>query len=211
MGGLGRLSRRGLVDEEQIVEDAEDAYARIEQLKNDMQERLGVSEPPRPKNHPVPLDDMDIQSMGNRELGAYHAQFVAYVVFIGDRLAEIEVMERTAHAHLKKVKAKISMELRAEGHSEAKVKDLALLHPIYEEAFLEHEKLYNMKKIVSSYHSGYKEVAKALSRNVTIRELEFEQQKRDSNVQHSKGRKPDLGDSRPSGRGKSFGRRRARK
>lgn len=209
MSGIGRLARRGIVDEDQLVENAEDAYARIEQLKREMKDHLGVSEPPRPSEHPTPLSEMDVQSMGNRELGAYHAQFVAYVVFIGDRLAEIEVMERTAGAHLKKVKAEISMELRAEGHSEAKVKDMVILHPIYEEAFLEHEKLYNMKKIVGSYHEGYKEVAKALSRNVTIRELEFEQQKRESNVQNSKGRrKPNLGEGRPSGRGKGFGRRR---
>lgn len=188
MSGIGRLARRGLVDEEQLEEEVEDAYERVERLKRDMRDRLGVSEPPRPKEHPTPLSEADIERMGNRELGAYYTQFVAYVVFIGDRLAEIEIMERTAGAHAKKVKATISMELRAEGNSEATVKDLVLLHPIFEEAYLEHEKLYNMKKILASYHAGYKEVAKALSRNVSIRELEFEQTKRENNVQHSKGR-----------------------
>jgi desulfoferrodoxin (superoxide reductase-like protein) len=193
------LREAAVVDDEQLEMRAESVYDMLDTIKSQMQDQLGVDDMPAPKDLPKPLAEVDVASIGNRELGAIYTQYVAYSVFLNSRLAEMISLEKAARGNLKKATAEIKNQLRADGVKAADIAARVETHPVYEEYYIEWLKLFMMKEILEARYKAYRDMAAALSRNVTLRELEFEQQRRDSNVQSSKG------SSRPR---RSFGGRR---
>jgi hypothetical protein len=181
------LRDAGVVDGEKLENRAKSVYDMLETIKSQLHSQLGVQEMPAPQEHPAPLAELDVATIGNRELGAIYSQYVAYSVFLNSRLSEIVSLEKAAKGNLKKAVAEIKNKLRVEGVKAAEITARVETHPLYEEYYVEALKLFMMKEIVEAQHKAYRDMAAALSRNVTLRELEFEQQRREDNVQQSKG------------------------
>jgi len=196
------LSKAGVVDDGALQAGAQSAYDMLDEVKHKMLKDLGVKEMPAPKVEPEPIANVDVVTIDNRELGALHTQYVAYSVYLSSRLAEVISLERAARGNLKRVAATIKNELRAEGVKETHISAQLEIHPVYTEYYIEHLKLFMMKEIVESLYKAYRDMAAALSRNVTLRELEFQQQQREDNVGKSKG------SSKPRRGGKPFSGRR---
>ena len=182
------LSDVSIIEGGELEERAGSVYDMLDVIKESMHDQLGVTDMPAPKVAPTPLTEVDVATIDNRELGALYTAYVAYSVFLNTRLSEILSLERAARGNLKKVVARLKNQLRADGVKETHVAAQVETHGLYEEYYVEHLKLYMMKEIVEAQHKAYRDMAAALSRNVSLRELEFEQQRRDNNIQKSKGK-----------------------
>ena len=176
------LSTVGLVDGSDVEKRAQSVYQLLEEVESQLRDDLGVSEMPDPKSQPTPLAELDVAVITNRELGGLHAQYVSYSVFLAGRLAKINGLERAARGNLKRVTAEIKNELRADGVKEAELSARVEVHPLYEQFYMEAMKLFMTKEIGEAYVKAYKEMASALSRNIALRELEFEQQRREDSI-----------------------------
>lgn len=176
------LRRAGIVDEEEHQEGMQDAYTQIAEIKYGLEQRFGVSEPPRPKQEPVPLSEVDVSALSNLQLESLYLQYVSYSVFLNTKVAEIECLERAAGAELKKTRGRIENALRAGGIKEIALKAAVETHPAYLEAAMEYNKLYFTKKLSVPYYEVYSKQASGLSRAVELRKLEFAQQQRSSNL-----------------------------
>jgi hypothetical protein len=197
------LSQAGIVDDAKLQKRAKSIYGLLDDLKCRLQEDLGVEEMPSPSSQPPALAELNVEQLGNRELGGLYTQYVAHAVFLNGRLAEINALERAAKGNLKRTIAEIKNELRSKGVKEAEVVARVEVHPVYEEFAIEALKLFMMKELVEAYQKAYKDMAAALSRNITLRELEFEQIRREDNIQKSRAASTP---QRVAGRGKRFGR-----
>ena len=111
-----------------------------------------------------------------------YIQYVGFAVHINTRVAEIECLEKSASAELKKTKGRIENALRAGGSKVSEIKSELEVHPVYVDAVVEYNKLYFMRQLVRSYYEVYNKQASAISRVIELRKLEFEQLRREDNL-----------------------------
>lgn len=171
----------GIIDEQNI----DDAKSKIDAMLRNVTAELnarGIPEPPRPKNHPEPLADLDITAMTNVQVSSLYTQYVAYAAYIGDELAKIEGLEESAKKLLKDTLAELKDAQFARGVKGAEATAAAMRDPLYRELDTEHAKLFFMKAIMKRRYKGYITQAAALSRTIELRKLDFEQTRRDSNL-----------------------------
>ncbi|OHD24329.1 MAG: hypothetical protein A2Y38_09170 [Spirochaetes bacterium GWB1_59_5] len=143
---------------------------------------LGLPEYPRPRSTPRPLDDAGVAGLSNPDLGQLYVEYVAYAQYVNGQLAELEAGYRIAVANLKQLDAKLKSQLFAAGTAKAEIPALVKDNPVYLEFELEVLKLYAMKSIVDAHYRAYDKQAAGLSRVITLREMEFQQELRGAGI-----------------------------
>lgn len=168
-------------------EKYQSAFEIIEQVREQMREELGLEEYPRPEAQPRPLADIpNIEGLPNAELGALYAHYVAYAQFVGAKLAETEAAYKIATNVLKQVVAEIQSKLFSQEVPKAEVPVRVREDGLYKKFDNELVKLYATKTILAAHHRAYDKQAAALSRIISLRELEFQQTFRENSIGGSK-------------------------
>ncbi len=182
LGRMGAISEKGISAAQARITNM------LDEAKNELARR-GIMDMPRPKNHPEPLADMNVNDLTNSQVAGLYTQYVAYASYIGDELAEIECLEEAAKRILRETLGKLKDAHFAKGTMKgAEVTAAAISDPFYQELDFEHLRLLFMKNIMKRRYRHYTSQASALSRTVELRKLDFESQRRDSNI--GRGRPP---------------------
>jgi len=179
-GGLS-LGRTAVIDEGKVRHAKEKIDSLLRDVETDLARR-GIPEPPRPKNHPAELADMDTALLTNADLGSLYTQYVAYASYIGDELAKIEGMEESAKRLLRDTFAELKDAAFARNMKGPEATSAAVSDELYRALSMEHLRLYFMKAIMKRRYRGYVSKAAALSRTIELRKLDFEQVRRDGNI-----------------------------
>lgn len=145
-------------------------------------DQLGLPAYPKPSTTPHPLTDVDIESLTNHQLGALYTQYTAFAQFVNGQLAQTEAGYKIAQSRLKMLDAKIRAELYAAKVPKAEVPAKVKENGAFETAEFELVKLFAMKTILEAHYRAYDKQAAALSRIITLRELEFEKEMRDNGI-----------------------------
>lgn len=175
------FSRVGFINPRAVTE----SKRKIEEILLCVEEELtmrGIPESPRPKGVPESLADSDITRMSNNQLANLYTQYVAYGAYLGNELAKIEGLEEGARKLLKDTLAELKDACFSKGLKGPEATAAAMRDEVYKEMDFEHMKLYFMKTILKRRARGYSSQAAALSRNIELRKLEFEQSRRDTNI-----------------------------
>lgn len=196
LGRIGTISEKGVSSAQEMIQGM------LTEAKDEMKAR-GILDAPRPKNHPEPLADLDINSLTNQEVASLYTKYVGYSSYIGDELAEVECLEHAAKKLLRETLGELKDAQFVKGVKGAEATTAAMKNPLYKELELEHTRLYFMTTIMKRKYSHYVQQAKALSRTVELRKLDFENHRRDSNIGRGKtpsptgfGSKPGMGPSK---------------
>lgn len=147
---------------------------------------MGIHDAPRPDEAPPTLGDLDLEAIDNRGLGALYLKYVAYAAFLSPKIAATTAAYKVSAANMKRVAANISTELVAREVPKAEIRALIQEHPLYVEQELDHLKLYATMVILESHYKSYGQMAKALSRIVELRKLEFEETLRSAGINNHK-------------------------
>lgn len=161
---------------------------------------MGLPEYPKPEGTAPPLGNLDSAALSNRELERYYTSYVAYAAYIGPKVAEAEAAYRISGSNLKQIAANLETQMYASKVPKAEVKAKVLNNPVWIEQELEHLKLFATKTILESHMSSYSNQAKALSRCIELRKMEFESENRANGIGAYKG------PARQQGRPGSFAR-----
>lgn len=153
-----------------------------------LSESMGIQPYPQPSRVPQDLSEIDdLDGFSNDQLGLLHAKYTAYAAFINCKLASIIGAYKVSDVNLKQITARLSTQLYAkEGLAKSEVPARVKSHPTYIEFEMEHTKLYMMKQLVEARYASYDKQAKAISRIISVREMEFQQQVRDDIIQKKK-------------------------
>lgn len=173
------------------------AFEIIDETKAKMAE-LGLEEYPQPSSRPTPLAEISaIDSLTNAELGALYVQYVAYSQFVSARLAEMVATYKIAHNNIKHVTAELTASLYAKEVPKSEVPTRVKESVAYQEADAELVKLFAMKTLLEAHYKAYEKQASALSRLISLRELEFQQTLRQEGIRKpTKNRFASAGDLR---------------
>jgi len=203
---VARLKTKGagVINEAQTNANTEALYGLTESIQEKLVHEFGIEEYPRPSGAPEPLSEVDVGAMANIALGNLYSQYVAYSVYLNNKLTDIRCLSKTAKIVLKNVSADIKLQLLSEGVPKDQVSAQVRAHPKFNELEIESLKFEIMSEKVETYAKGYRDQAAALSRNIELRKLEFEQQLREGHVQKTKGMATATGDaSRRRGLGRT--------
>lgn len=189
------LRKRPVVSQHEINRGkaAFDILEEVQQRVRDM----GIPEYPQPKNTPTPLGNLEVGKLSNRDIETYYTQYVAYAQYLAPKLAEVESAYKISESNMKHVVATLKVELVKDQVPKAEHDALVKENEIYLQQEIEHLKLFATKEILSAYHSGYVNQAKAMSRVVELRKLEQEQEARGNNMKKAPARSAPQGFLRP--------------
>jgi hypothetical protein len=162
------------------------AFEIIESVRQQMQDELGLEEYPKPDSQPRPLADIpNIEALQNAELGGLYAHYVAYAQFVGAKLAETEAAYKIATNVLKQIVAEVQSKLFSQEVPKSEIPARVRDNPVYKRFDSELVKLYATKTILAAHHRAYDKQAAALSRIISLRELEFQQTIREGGIKNS--------------------------
>lgn len=187
---MPRLNLRGVAALEPGTEDRihKTADSIIEEVRQQT-EALGLLPYPRPTSSPHSLDKIDLEGLTNQSLGQLYIQYTAHAQYVSGEVAKIEAAYRIATANLKKIDAKLRATLFARDTPKAEIPTRVKEDPLYVEFDAEVVKLFAMRVLLEAHYKAYDKQAAALSRIISLRELEFEQSLRESNIDSVKHRK----------------------
>jgi len=150
---------------------------------------LGLLPYPKPDTAPDTLVGIELESLPNHALGQLYIRYTAHAQYVGGQLAELEAAYRLACTNLKHIDAKLRSKLFASAVPKAEVASRAKDDALYQEFDTEVVRLFAMKTLVTAHYRAYDKQAAALSRIISLRELEFEQNLRGSNIDAAKNRR----------------------
>lgn len=159
-------------------------------LLEEIQERIrkmGVMDFPKPEGTIQSLGSLELGAFTNREVETLLARYIGYVAYLGPKIAEAETAYRIGAANLKLVEANLRVSLFKDNVPKNEVVARVRESEEYIEQDLEQLKLFAVKHILAAHCNAYKEQAKAVSRSIELRKLEFEQEHRANNVAGHKG------------------------
>lgn len=144
----------------------------------------GIEPYSKPATVPPDLSELgkDPDQLTNAELAALHLRYTAYAQFINTKLAEITAAHRIADNNLKHIIADLTNQFHVgKAVAKADVPHMVRAHSKYREYECEALKLYAMKTILDARYTSYDKQAAAISRIITVRQMELEATLRDSN------------------------------
>lgn len=158
------------------------AFDAIEDTKREMRE-MGLDDYPKPKTSPVALSEVgDIDALTNAQLGGLYVRYVAHAQFIGARLAETVAGYKIAVSNLKHLQAELSATMFSQEVPKGEIAARVRENPLYKEFDGELVKMFAMKTLLEAHHRAYDKQAAALSRVISLRELEFQQTLRQGGI-----------------------------
>ncbi len=181
MAGLDLRKRPVVTPEKREAISAAKTEEIIDEVRSAMR-KLGVPEIPQPSNAPPSLGTVNIENLDNRSLEVLYLQYVGFSEFLRPRLAELEASYAFAKAGMKRVVADLKNQARAAHTPKDEILASIQENPVYIEHDSEVLKLYAMREILKSYQSGFSNQAKAISRIIEIRKLEFEEGHRKNSI-----------------------------
>jgi hypothetical protein len=150
---------------------------------------LGLEEYPKPSSTPRPLAEIDeADSLTNTELGILYAQYIAYAQYVGAKLAEVTVMYKIATGALKTLSAELSTQLASKNVPKSEIGAQVRASVAFQEGEDEVLKFYALKAMIEAVHRAYDKQAAAISRIISLRELEFNSTIRGENLNKSSRR-----------------------
>jgi len=175
------LSKVPVITEEDLPFEAM-AEGILAQVAEDLQV-MGLAPYPKPRETPPALDDVDISSMSNEEIGILHMQYTAYSAYIAGELAKYETAYRQASSNLKHIAATLRTKLYSQGKiAKAEVLDRVKDDGIFLKYETESLRLFTMKELTESHYKAFSKSADTVSRIVTIREMDQRREERGHNV-----------------------------
>lgn len=182
------FTKTPIVDEEEQEARYRSAADMIDETKARLLE-MGLEEYPQPKSRPIPLAEIpNIDSLTNTELGVLFAQYTAYAQFVGARSAEMQAMHKIAVSGLKRLTAEMTAQLVAREVPKSEIPAQIRKSQAFIDGDTELLKIYAMKTMLEAVHRAYEKQAAALSRLISLRELEFQQTLRDGNIKKPRRR-----------------------
>lgn len=136
--------------------------------------KMGLVPIPKPRM-PQSIADVDVDGLTNAELGALYARHIGFAVYMKYKVAIAEVTYREAKGLLDRVEAGLRRQFKSEGVADSNIRDLVHEHEDYQEAQGEVSSAYAIHALLNAYMSNYRSQAQALSRLVTLRQLDLEQ------------------------------------
>lgn len=151
---------------------------------------LGLEEYPRPSSVPAPLAEIEeADSLTNSELGVLFAQYVAYAQYVGAKLAEVTVLYKISTGALKTLSAELSTQLASKGVPKGEIGAHVRASVAFQECEDELLKAYALKSLIEAVHRAYDKQASAISRIITLRELEINASLRGENIKNTHKRR----------------------
>lgn len=179
------------VDEsgEELLRPTEDILKEIEETLQEM----GVDDYPRPDKPPPHLaegvaDRAD--DLSDAELAQLHAQYVAYGCFLNGRLSYVSAAASIAEENLSAIKSHLAVKMYAEKIPKVEIPDRIRLNGRFQELSIESLKLECMKKILEAHYATYSKQAQAVSRLITLRTQDIDDQHRDAGIKNRGRRLP---------------------
>jgi len=157
------------------------AFDILEEVQQDARD-MGLEDYPKPAGTPPPLSNLDPENLQNRDLEVYYTAYVAYAQYIGPKVAAAEAAYKISTSNLARIAANLEAEMHKDEVPKAEIKARVKTHPHWEEQELEHLKLFATKTILEAHYKAYSNQAKALSRIIELRKLEFESQVRGDSI-----------------------------
>lgn len=179
MSGL-RVQKAAVISED-VKAEAEAAYEIVESVQDELRSR-GIPDYPQPTAVPPALSEIDLENLSNNALGALHVKYTGYAVFFNTELAKVKAREKVAKRNFQHITAQIKSQLIGRSVAKDEVASAVRTHPQYEKYETELLSLSIQKLIIESVYNAYRLQAQALSRNVELRKLEMEQQKRANSI-----------------------------
>lgn len=177
-------------EEREQFGDAQGILAQVENQAKD----LGLVPYPKPSNAPDNLADMDVSVMPNNQLGQMYSQYTAHAQWVFGELTKASVAYRLGVSSLKLLEAKLKTKLYAQNVVKAEVPALVREDHLRLEYEIEVLKLYAMKEILEAHYKAYSKQAEALSRIISLRELDFDMTTREFGINNRK--RPNVVDRR---------------
>jgi hypothetical protein len=174
------------VSSKRMREHAQTAIDILEEIQGRIR-KMGVMDFPKPEGVIQALGSLELGGCTNREIESLLARYIGYVAYLGPKIAEAETAYRIGAANLKRVEANLRVNLFKDNVPKAEVIARVRESEEYIELDLEQLKLFAIKHILGAHCNAYKEQAKAVSRSIELRKLEFEQEHRANNVAGHKG------------------------
>jgi hypothetical protein len=175
------LSNAALIDKES-AQKHKSAFDLIAETKQKMEE-MGLEDYPQPNSRPTPLAEIEnIDGLTNSQLGGLYVEYVAYAQFVGARLAELVATYKIAVNNVKHITAELTASLYAKDVPKGEISTRVRESVAFQEADAELVKIFAMKTLLEAHHRAYDKQAAALSRLISLRELEFQQTIRQDNV-----------------------------
>lgn len=177
-----------LVPKDAAASRARSATEIVQNAKETLRE-MGLEDYPKPDATPTPLGAVgDADSLTNSEIGVMYVQYISYAQYVGSKLAEMDVLYRIATTELKRLHAELSTQLVSRGVAKSEIPSAIRDSTAYQDAELEMLKAYAMKTMLQAVFSAYDKQAAALSRLMTLRELEFQGELRGTNMKNTRKR-----------------------
>jgi hypothetical protein len=175
------LRGTGIVDEKAVesIPTGDEMVENIHQRMRDM----GIPEITSPKGDPPPtLAEIDTTSMSMRELERMYAQYVSYAEFINPIVEARSAALRAEKSRLQLVKARVTKILREDGVAKSDIVSMRDAHEQVEEVAASILFIESERDIIRATAKVYVNEAKALSRIVEMRKIDFEQSNRSGNL-----------------------------
>lgn len=170
-------------DQKRSTQSAKDILAEIDKQAQD----LGLVEYPKPRSSPVSLADLDLETLSNSGLGNLYAQYTAHAQWVYGQVARAEIGYKIGVSNLKQIEAQMKAKLFSQNIAKAEVPALVREDALRISYEIEVLKLYATKEILEAYYKAYSKQAEALSRIISLRELDFDMTTRDMGIQGRKG------------------------
>lgn len=169
-------------EQKRSTQSSADILADIDRQSREM----GLVEYPRPKSTPVSLADLDLETLTNNGLGNLYAQYTAHAQWVYGQVARAEIGYKIGVSNLKQIEAQMKAKLFASEVPKTEVPALVREDPLRVSYEIEVLKLYATKEILTAHYKAYSKEAEALSRIISLRELDFDMTTRDMGIQSRK-------------------------
>lgn len=152
--------------------------------------RLGLAPLPTPKV-PRPISDLNIDTLPNDQLAALYAEHVSYAQFVGVKIAQHKAYAVGLRGTLDRHVAELKIGFKKEKIPDSQVASLVKIDP----ELVELEDVIAQTKAVTilleAYLNNYKAQYAALSRIVTIRQIDIDQTRLGPSSSRARGGRPE--------------------
>jgi hypothetical protein len=168
------------LDKDLINDEIFKSFNTLEKVRERL-ETMGIKQPPAPESD-LPKVPENLESLSDMELGSFHSRLLEHYNFASSKLAEAEAEKLQITNQVTYLKAK----LESEGTKDVKIND-AYLYALRLEQEIKQTiiMLESLKTILNKDMT-------VISRNIEIRKLDWEKNRRDGGIRSTQRAHPDF-------------------
>lgn len=184
------LAGKAIIDPDEEVK-LRSAYSVMEEIDDYLAEKMGIEPMPRPQRDTPDLSELvdRADDLTDAELAVYLMLFTQWASYFDYRLSVVTASHKLAERNRKLMDSKISLQLYTENTPKAEVPTRVRDHHMHILFESEELTLYCMKVILQARYKAFSKQADTISRLISLREQEFERQRRSSNI-NRRGKSP---------------------